>query len=134
MSLRKNGVSFSYASGYNLDNQEDEMLISEALVVCEQKDKIVLSIGLTESYESEGFDRTHLNLPIGQLKLIKRVTERFDNVIVILQGGAPTLMPYKDDVKAIINAYLPGEAGAKAISHILLGWLIQVENLQRLIQ
>ena len=62
-----------------------------------------------------------MNLPLQQLKLIERVCDNHPNVIIILQGGAPTLMPYKDQVKAIINAYLPGEAGGKALYQILYG-------------
>ena len=114
-------TTFEYASGYHVDNHEDDTLIDEALKIIKNKDKVILSVGLTDSFESEGFDRTHMNLPIQQLKLIERVCDNHPNVIIILQGGAPTLMPYKDQVKTIINAYLPGEAGGNALYQILYG-------------
>ncbi|MCV2232870.1 glycoside hydrolase family 3 C-terminal domain-containing protein [Acholeplasma manati] len=115
------GISFEYADGYTLEPKENPNHIQEALKVCENKDVIVLSIGLTELFESEGYDRTHLNIPLQQLKLIEAITEKHDNVVVVLQGGSVTLIPYKDKVQAILNAYLPGEAGALAIHDILYG-------------
>lgn len=114
-------ITFEYADGYSLDQNEYPHHILDALKVCESKDVIVLSVGLTELYESEGYDRTHLNLPQQQLKLIDAITEKHNNVVIVLQGGSVTLLPYKDDVKAILNAYLPGEAGALAIYDLLYG-------------
>lgn len=116
-------ISFEYADGYNLDQTENPNHIKDALRACENKDVILLSVGLTELYESEGYDRTHLNLPIQQLKLIEQITNIHSNVVIILQGGSVTLMPYKDKVKGILNAYLPGEAGALAIYDILYGFV-----------
>lgn len=117
----KEKISFEYADGYNLDLTENPNHINDALRVCENKQVIILSVGLTELYESEGYDRTHLNLPIQQLKLIDTITKHYANVIIVLQGGSVTLMPYKDHVKGILNAYLSGEAGALALFDILYG-------------
>lgn len=119
--LTQQGIVYEYADGYNLDQQENPSHIPNALKTCENKDVILLSIGLTELYESEGYDRTHLNLPLQQLKLIETITQKYSNVVMILQGGSVTLMPYKDKVNAILNAYLAGEAGALAIHDILYG-------------
>ena len=119
--FQSQNIPFEYADGYTLDTKENPNHIQEALNVCKDKDVVILSVGLTELYESEGYDRTHLNIPLQQLKLIEVVSEVHSNVVVVLQGGSVTLMPYKEDVKAILNAYLGGEAAASAIYDILYG-------------
>lgn len=119
--FQKENIAFEYADGYTLDQKENPNHIKEALTICEHKDVVVLSVGLTELFESEGYDRTHLNIPQQQLKLIDAITKQCHNVVIVLQGGSVTLMPYKDHVQAILNAYLPGEAGALAIYDILFG-------------
>ncbi|MDY0210260.1 MAG: glycoside hydrolase family 3 C-terminal domain-containing protein [Acholeplasma sp.] len=116
-----NKKAFTYFDGYNLEDPEDRLGFEEVKKGIPTNAKVVLLIGLPESFESEGFDRTHLNIPHVQLELIDLICEKTDQVIVVLQGGAPTLMPYKDKVKGILNAYLPGEAGAEAIFDILYG-------------
>lgn len=111
-----------YAEGYSLDGDGfDEIRLQEAKYVAEGKDKIILVLGLTDEYESEGYDRKHLSLPRGHEELVKAVLSVNPNVAVVLQIGSPVLMPWLDSVKAVLNAYLVGEAGAGAIAEILTG-------------
>jgi len=115
-------VDFGYAAGYRLKGDGyDQELIHQAVELAKSKDKVVIVIGLTNEYESEGFDREHLSLPKGHNELVKAVLEVNSNVIVILQIGSPVLMPWKNDVLAILNAYLGGEAGALATVDLLYG-------------
>jgi beta-glucosidase len=117
-----NNVQYDYADGYDLSgdgfNQE---LIDEARRTVINKDKVILVVGLTDIYESEGYDRTHLNLPLGHLELLKAISQITDNIVVVLQLGSPIIMPWIDHVKGVLNAYLAGEAGAKAIIELLYG-------------
>lgn len=118
----KAGFNPIYAPGY--DKKHDvisQTLINDACAVAKRADVVVLFIGLTESYESEGFDRTHMKLPTSHLRLAKEVMEANENVVVVLSGGSPVEMPFKDDAKAIVNSYLAGQAGGAAVVDILSG-------------
>lgn len=111
-----------YAKGYSL---KDETLLTdlvdEAIEVAKQVDKLVICMGLPESYETEGIDRTHLNLPGAQIELIKILREVNPNIVVVLSNGAPVVMPFEKDAKAILETYLLGQAGSSAIYKILTG-------------
>lgn len=121
-SLPKN-IQYQYSDGYDLEGDGfNQSLIDEARRIAVNKDKVILVLGLTDAYESEGYDRTHLNLPLGHLELLKVISQMTDNIVVVLQLGSPIIMPWIEDVKGILNAYLAGEAGAKAIVDILYGY------------
>ena len=84
----------------------------------------VLSIvfaGLPDSYESEGYDRNNLDMPAGHNKLIAEVAKANANIVVVLMNGAAVSMPWKNDVTAIVEAYLGGQAGGGAIADVLTG-------------
>ncbi len=115
-------ANLAYAPGYTeTGDAPDEVLIQEALAVAEDADVIVLCAGLTDMYEIEGVDRLHMKLPTGHDALIQRVAAMHDNVIVVLSNGSPVEMPWVDDVSAILEGYLGGQAGAGALADILTG-------------
>lgn len=111
----------TYARGYSLDDDADRSRIDEAVRCAEGQDAVVILAGLPDSYESEGFDRTHLNLPESQLELIRRVSEVNPKVAVVLCNGAPVVMPFLEQADAVLEAYLGGESGARAIAELLFG-------------
>ena len=96
-------------------------MIRDAKIVASKSDIAVVFIGLTEEYESEGYDRSHLNLPKSHLRLMEEVTAVNKNVVVVLSGGSPVEMPFVNDVKAILNGYLGGQASGIAIADVLSG-------------
>lgn len=116
------GISATYSPGYykNTDSV-DAGLIDLACRAAEKADKVLLFAGLTESYESEGYDRAHMRLPENQNELIRAVTRVNPNTAVILAGGSPVEMPWADDVKAILNSYLGGQASGSAVADLLTG-------------
>ncbi|HEX8032293.1 MAG TPA: beta-glucosidase [Ktedonobacterales bacterium] len=71
--------------------------------------------------EGEGFDNADLSLPWGQDAVIDAVAAANPNTIVVLETGNPVAMPWRDKVKAIVEAWYPGQAGGQAISEILTG-------------
>jgi len=71
--------------------------------------------------ESEGLDSPDLSLPFGQDALIDAVAYANPNTIVVLETGNPVAMPWLNNVKAILEAWYPGEAGGQAIAEILTG-------------
>ncbi len=121
-SFVEEGFEINYAKGYGrIETEDDEILRKEAIKIAKENEIVIIFAGLTENYESEGMDRTTLNLPQNQNKLIKEISKYNKNIVVSLSNGSPITMPWKDDVKAIITGYLGGEAGAKAIVNCLIG-------------
>ncbi len=120
--LNKENKSYNYAQGYSLETGISKIdLLNEAIEIAKKVDIPIVFIGLTEQYESEGFDRVTMDLPFAQNRLIEEVTKVNSNVVVVLSGGAPVAMPWLSEVKVLLNAYLAGESGAKAIVDILYG-------------
>jgi len=118
----QNEIEVDYAKGYNrIETDEDKELINQAVEVAKNKDVVILFLGLTENYESEGMDRTNLEIPKNQIKLIESIYSVNQNIIVVLSNGAPITMEWKDKAKAIITGYLGGESGAKAMVNCILG-------------
>lgn len=112
----------TYVQGYYLDKDTvDETLIEEAKEVAKLADTVILFAGLPDRYESEGYDRVHLNIPENQKRLIEVVSEVNSKIVVVLSNGAPIEMPWLDKVKAVLEGYLGGQALGGAISDILFG-------------
>ena len=117
------GVMISgYAKGYNRKSPTpDEALIEEAVAVAKEAETVLLCVGLEEILESEGADRTHMSLSLSQQSLIQAVCEANQNVILVLSGGAPFVMPERSLYRAAIHGYLGGQAGAGAMAKALFG-------------
>ncbi len=112
----------SYARGFDSKSGSiDPVLIREAEDTARASDVCVLFIGLPESCESEGFDRSHLRLPDNQLALVNAVCAVCRQVAVVLHTGAPVLLPFYSKVQAILCAYLGGEAVGGASVDLLFG-------------
>ena len=91
---------------------------AEAAMLARRSDvAIVVAVRL----ETEGFDAPDMTLPFGQDALIEAVAAANPNTIVVLETGNPTLMPWRDRVRAIVQAWFPGQAGGRAISEVLTG-------------
>jgi beta-glucosidase len=111
-----------YADGYTFKNDEyNEPLLDEAKSIAQQSDVAILFVGLPDEYESEGYDRTHLNIPESHQQLIQAVSSVQPNVIVVLSNGAPIEMPWINQAKAVIEGYLGGQALGGAIADVIYG-------------
>lgn len=112
----------TYAPGYTATgDQPDEALIQEALSVAAEAEAVIVCAGLPERYEVEGLDRPHLDLPAGHNALIQRLAAAHPKVVVVLSNGAPVTMPWVDQVPAILEGYLGGQAGGGALADLLTG-------------
>ncbi len=113
-----------FANGYDLDSvwtDGDVEAFVSAVDLASKYKNVILFMGLPASYESEGLDRKSIHLPEEQLRLFDEIYEVNQNIIVVLNCGAPVELPFKDKAKAILLMYLPGEGGGEAINHLLLG-------------
>lgn len=121
--LDANGQAYEYADGYRLRGEGDsEMLLEKALKVAKGKDAVVVFIGLTDAFESEGYDRWRLGIPRSHDTLVEELCKVNDNVIVVLSCGAPVLVKkWRKDVKAILNLYIGGQATGEAAYDLLYG-------------
>lgn len=117
------GQKYEYADGYVLKGDGYKSgLIKKAVKACKDKDAVVVFAGLTDAFESEGYDRSHLNMPAAHDKLIEEICKVNKNVIVVLSCGAPIkLKDWEKDVKAILNLYIGGQATGEAAYDVLYG-------------
>lgn len=125
--LSEEGFSMDFARGYSINSsagqnmEEVNKLVKEACECAKDKDAVIVFVGLTEGFESEGFDRKDMKLPEDQLKLLDELFKINENIIVVLSGGAPVEIPFFDKAKALLLSYLGGEGVGKAVSNILCG-------------
>ena len=111
-----------YAQGYEIDgDQGNNTLLEEAVEAAKKVKTAVIFAGLPESFESEGYDRTHMAMPECQNVLIEAVAAVQPNTVVVLHNGSPVEMPWIHKVKGVLEAYLGGQAVGGAVVDILYG-------------
>ena len=94
---------------------------NKAVAIAKTSDVSVVFVGTTSAIESEGFDRANLKLPEGQDELVKAVAAVSKKTIVVINAGSPILMPWKNDVDAILLTWFPGQQMGNALADILFG-------------
>lgn len=103
-------------------NEVDQTLIGEAVSSAQDADVAVLFIALPARIESEGYDRPNLDLTPHQVALIQAVVAVQPRTIVVLNNGSALNMhPWIDSIPVVLEAWLPGQAGAGAIIDVLYG-------------
>ncbi|MDI2129414.1 glycoside hydrolase family 3 C-terminal domain-containing protein [Yinghuangia seranimata] len=117
------GNAVSYARGYALDASADaQALLAEAASAARAADVAVVFAGLDERDESEGYDRETLDLPAAQVEVIRAVAAAAARTVVVLSnGGVVSLEGWHDEVDAIVEGWLLGQAGGGAIADVLFG-------------
>jgi beta-glucosidase len=113
---------FVYVQGYKTNEVKvDPALQEEAVNAARNAGIAVIFAGLPDSFESEGFDRKHIDLPENQNKLIEAISNVQPNTVVVLHNGAPVAMPWINRVPAILEMYLGGEGVGEAAVSLLYG-------------
>jgi beta-glucosidase len=122
--LRKfaGGAELIFTEGYPADDSLQPALVDSAVTAARGADVALLYIALPSYKESEGYDRTDLDLTAQQIALIKAVSAVQPNTVVVLNNGAPVAMSeWIDGVAAVLEAWMMGEAGGGAIADVLYG-------------
>lgn len=115
-------AELTYAEGYPTDNSFRQDMLDQAVTLAQSADVAVLYIALPAFKESEGYDRTDLDLTDQQVALIKAVAKVQPNTVVVLNNGAPVAMgAWIDDVAAVLEGWMMGQAGGIAIADVLFG-------------
>lgn len=113
------------AEGFSIDADATEAqqaaLRDEAVAAASAADVAVLFVGLPARLESEGFDRTDIDLPAAQLGLIDAVVAANPRTAVVLANGGVVALPFADRVPALVEGWLLGQAGGGAIADVLFG-------------
>jgi len=116
------GMEITFAEGYSPKKDlADASLLATARATAQAAEMAVVFIGLTDPFESEGFDRTHLGIPASHTALLEEVLAVQKNVVVVLSNGSPIEMPWIDRVPAVLEGYLGGQAWGGAVADLLLG-------------
>lgn len=110
-----------YAPGCDDRGDTTDALLDEARAAAEQAEVAVIFAGLPDRYESEGFDRDDMKLPVGHLRMIEAVVRANPNTVVVLLCGSAVECPWADEVKAVLYMGLPGQAGGEAVADLLYG-------------
>jgi len=111
-----------FAPGFTLDDAaQDPALTEQAVTAAQQADVVLLFLGLPAAYESEGFDRTTLDIPAKQVEVLDAVAAANPNVAVVLSNGSVVSMPWRGRAKAILETWLLGQAGGAALADVIFG-------------
>ncbi|MGF9647294.1 glycoside hydrolase family 3 C-terminal domain-containing protein [Pseudarthrobacter oxydans] len=117
-----NGTTVHYCPGFSLEPADEDSLREAAVAAARATDIAIIFAGNPEEEESEGFDRRRLELPPAQVQLIKAVAAAAPRTVVVLaNGGVVSLEEWHDDVDAILEGFLLGQGGGKAITDLLFG-------------
>jgi beta-glucosidase len=122
------GAEVPFAAGYTVDGADlgsgtdEAALVAEAVEVAGTAGTVLVFLGLPASYESEGFDREHMDLPAGQVALLKAVAAVNPRVVVVLaNGSAVSVAPWQHLAPAVVEGWLGGQAGGSGVIDVLLG-------------
>lgn len=95
--------------------------VTEAVKVAKSVDQVVLCIGTSGEWESEGQDRTNMALPPGTNKLVEAVLKANPKTAVVIQSGTPVAMPWLDQANSVLQAWFGGNESGNGIADVLFG-------------
>ncbi|MFF9778613.1 glycoside hydrolase family 3 C-terminal domain-containing protein [Streptomyces sp. NPDC013978] len=115
-------LELTFAPGFSLDGTEDPASAEEAVAHAAEADVVLLFLGLPDTSETEGADRTDILLPAGQVELVGAVSAACSKVAVVLSNGATvSVSDWQGDVQAVLETWLGGQAGGAAVADLLFG-------------
>lgn len=107
--------------GYERPARDPQQEFAHAVETAREADVAVVAVGTTERVESEGFDRQSLALPGNQDELVRAVAAANPRTVVVVCAGSPVLMPWRDQVAAVLLAWFGGQELGNALADVLLG-------------
>jgi beta-glucosidase len=96
-------------------------LIARAVALAREADVALVVVGTSAAVESEGFDRTSLDLPGHQDELVRAVAAANPRTVVVVNAGSPVLLPWRNEVAAVLLGYFGGQEMGSAIADVVFG-------------
>ena len=100
---------------------DPETELNKAVELAREVDQVVICAGLNSDWESEGYDRAHMDLPPYSDELISRVCAANPKTVIIIQSGTPVTMPWQTQCNALLQAWYGGNETGNAIADVLFG-------------
>ncbi|MFG1911248.1 glycoside hydrolase family 3 protein [Kribbella sp. NPDC048928] len=113
--------ALSITVGIEPSNDDPQALIDEAVAAARDADVVLVVVGTNAKVESEGYDRTTLALPGHQDELVRAVAAANPRTVVAVNAGSPVLLPWRDEVAAVLTTYFGGQEYGDALADVLLG-------------
>jgi beta-glucosidase len=113
--------AMSVTLGIAPENADADDLIARAAAAAARADVAVVVVGTNSKVESEGYDRESLDLPGRQDDLVRAVVAANPRTVVIINAGSPVVLPWADDVAAIVQGYFGGQEFGTALADVLTG-------------
>ncbi|MGW6280168.1 beta-glucosidase [Kribbella sp. NPDC055071] len=113
--------ALSITIGVEPDRSDPQALIDQAVAAARDADVAIVVVGTNSKVESEGYDRTSLALPGRQDDLVRAVAAANPHTVVVVNAGSPVLLPWRDDVAAVLVTYFGGQEYGNALADVLLG-------------
>jgi len=111
-----------HVAGYDArTGRSTPAMIEAALDTAREADVVVCFVGLAAAEESEGFDRSSLDLSEDQVTLIEALASGPAPVVVVLNNGGVVHLPWAERVNAVVECWLGGQAGGSAVTDVLFG-------------
>lgn len=110
-----------HEKGFHRFGKKSNGLIKKALKLANKAEVVVVYLGLDEAIEAEGLDRKNIKINDNQVELLKALKEAGKKVVGVLYAGSVVEMPWLKYCDALLNAYLPGQGGARAVLNVLTG-------------
>ncbi len=95
--------------------------IAKAAEMAASCDVAVVFVGLSGEWESEGYDRTHMELPGKQNELVTAVSAANPNTIVVVNTGSPVRMPWVNEISTLLETWYGGQESGNALADVLFG-------------
>ncbi|KEY74026.1 hypothetical protein S7711_02617 [Stachybotrys chartarum IBT 7711] len=118
------GITHKYGGCRIGFKQEDKVdYVQEAVEAAKAADVAVVIVGVDAEWESEGYDRQTMDLPVdgSQDRLIEAVVKANPHTVVVNQSGSPVHMPWVDHVPAILQGWYQGQEAGNALADVLFG-------------
>ena len=115
------GGALSFTFGIEPDDRDPDALLVEAAAAAAASDVAVVVVGTNSAVESEGFDRDSLDLPGRQDELVRAVVAANPRTVVVVNSGSPVLMPWRDDIGALLLTWFGGQEYGHAVADVLSG-------------
>ncbi len=105
-----------------IDEPADPALLAQAVELAKAADVVIFFGGTNKSIETEGSDRSNIDLPAGQNEVVKALYEANPNLVTVLISGGPTDLRQLEPVSpAIVQGWWNGTEGGTALAKVLFG-------------